>query len=241
MRIHLYCTCWNEIRMLPHFLQHYEQFVERMFIFDNMSTDGSRELIASHPQCDLRSLDFETSEDDITGVKRHAWKRDRSPDWILCVDIDELIHHPNWGELLPRCKQAGYSILAPDGWQVLSEDFPEFPDPVFTQESKGVKDVRYSKWVMFDPKKIQEINYNHGCHNANPTGEVVVYRDPALRLLHCRYLSVEWIVERHKLLGSRLNQINLRNGWGVHYLTPEAALRTEFVELQNRSVPIFGN
>lgn len=240
MRIHLYCTCWNEIRMLPHFLRHYEQFVERMFIYDNMSTDGSRELIASHPQCELRDLDYETSEDDITRVKRYHWTDDRSPDWIVCVDIDELIHHPNWGELLPECKSAGCSILAPDGWQVVSDVFPEFPEPVFTAESRGVKDMRYSKWVMFDPKAIDDIGYNHGCHNAVPTGRVCTYQSPDLRLLHCRYLSADWVVARHKLLGSRLNEINLRNGWGAHYLVEESALRAEFAAMLQNSVPIFG-
>ena len=49
MRLHLYALCWNEGRMLPYFFRHYRSLVERFFIFDDGSTDGSLEFLRAQP------------------------------------------------------------------------------------------------------------------------------------------------------------------------------------------------
>ena len=46
--IHLYTLCWNDRRMLPHFFRHYSFLVDRFFVFDNGSTDGSLQLLAEN-------------------------------------------------------------------------------------------------------------------------------------------------------------------------------------------------
>ena len=56
MKIHLYTMCWNERRMLPFFLRHYEQFCERMIVYDNGSDDGSQAIIKAHRLCELREI-----------------------------------------------------------------------------------------------------------------------------------------------------------------------------------------
>ena len=43
--IHLHATCWNEERMLPFFFRYYDRFVDRYFIHDNQSSDGSIEIL----------------------------------------------------------------------------------------------------------------------------------------------------------------------------------------------------
>ena len=44
MKIHIYTPTWNEEKILPYFLRHYEQFAERIFIFDGGSDREKRKV-----------------------------------------------------------------------------------------------------------------------------------------------------------------------------------------------------
>jgi glycosyltransferase involved in cell wall biosynthesis len=55
MKIWAYAICWNEEVMLPYYLKHYEKFCEKIIIYDNMSTDNSRNIIKNHPLCEIRT------------------------------------------------------------------------------------------------------------------------------------------------------------------------------------------
>jgi hypothetical protein len=50
MRVHVYTICWNESRVIEYFLRHYEQFAERVVVYDENSTDGTKEILAAHRQ-----------------------------------------------------------------------------------------------------------------------------------------------------------------------------------------------
>mgnify|MGYP003885661107 CR=1 FL=1 len=43
-KIHLYSICYNEQVMLPHFIDHYSSFCDKLFIYDNFSTDLSSDI-----------------------------------------------------------------------------------------------------------------------------------------------------------------------------------------------------
>jgi glycosyltransferase involved in cell wall biosynthesis len=47
MKVGLTAPCFNEERFLPYFLRHYSTFCDKIFIFDNCSTDKSKEIIKS--------------------------------------------------------------------------------------------------------------------------------------------------------------------------------------------------
>ena len=44
MKIHAYIIAWNEEKILPFTLDHYSQFCEKIYVYDNMSTDGSDQI-----------------------------------------------------------------------------------------------------------------------------------------------------------------------------------------------------
>src|SRR5262245_9842041 len=95
---HLSCLCWNEAPMLPYFFRHYDPLVDRYFVYDDGSTDGSRELLRQHPKVSLRS--FESSGDSFVDSARSfydtAWQESRGQaDWVMLVNIDEHLHHPD--------------------------------------------------------------------------------------------------------------------------------------------------
>lgn len=59
MSIHLYAACWNEERIIPFFLQHYEPLVDRIIIYDDHSTDRSVELLRASPKVEIRPFQRE--------------------------------------------------------------------------------------------------------------------------------------------------------------------------------------
>ena len=47
MKITLYTICYNEQEMLPYFLNHYSKMVDKIVVYDNQSTDNSRQILES--------------------------------------------------------------------------------------------------------------------------------------------------------------------------------------------------
>ena len=57
-----------------------------------------------------------------------CWKRSRgSADWVIVIDIDEHLFHPDLTEVLMRYKTLGITIVPALGYQMISEEFPR-PD-----------------------------------------------------------------------------------------------------------------
>ena len=55
--IHLHFMCWNDARMLPFFFRHYDKIVDKYFVHDNGSTDGSIALLEKHKRVELSHFD----------------------------------------------------------------------------------------------------------------------------------------------------------------------------------------
>ncbi len=91
MHIDLYATCWNEERMIPFFLRHYEPLVDRIVIFDDGSNDHSLELLRASRKVELRRL-----PSGLSSILMHmeemnrCWKESRGrADWVIIADPDE--------------------------------------------------------------------------------------------------------------------------------------------------------
>jgi len=54
MRVHVYTICWNESRVIDYFLRHYEPIAERIVVYDEDSTDDTREILTAHRNVELR-------------------------------------------------------------------------------------------------------------------------------------------------------------------------------------------
>lgn len=86
----------NEITMLPHFLAHYRSIgVTSFLIADNLSDDGSRELLQEQPDVALYSVESEYRHSHY-GV---AWQQALLANhclgkWVVLVDADEFLTYP---------------------------------------------------------------------------------------------------------------------------------------------------
>ena len=48
--VHLHALCWNEERLLPYFFRHYDDIVDRYYVYNHGSTDRSVELLSESSQ-----------------------------------------------------------------------------------------------------------------------------------------------------------------------------------------------
>lgn len=241
MRIHLYTICWNEIQLLPYFLRHYQEICDKIFVYDNGSDDGTQDLVAEHPLCELRHIDSQGQyhEGALLKVKGQFWKESRrTADWVICCDIDELLFHPHLLTYLRECQERGVTIPTPAGWQLLNSRFPTGGDQIYSEIKTGFPDPFYAKRIIFNPSAIDEMNYTPGCHSAAPVGNVIEHADPLLKLLHCKYLGLEYVTQRNALLAARLSEFNRARGFGHQYLTAPERLAEQFNIWQSTIQPI---
>jgi hypothetical protein len=163
--------------MLPFFFSHYDNLVSQYFFFDDHSSDSSLDLMNSHPNVEVEPLirsdpdSFALSE---LAISNECWKRSRGrADWVIVIDIDEHLFHPDLTALLMRYKALGITIVPALGYQMISETFPHPDGKLCETHTNGAPWDSYNKLALFDPSAINEIDYGVGRHHASPTGGVI--------------------------------------------------------------------
>ncbi|MGH6891131.1 MAG: glycosyltransferase family 2 protein [Dongiaceae bacterium] len=228
--IHLYCLCWNEARILPFFFRHYDPLVDRYFIFDNGSTDRSLALLAAHPKVTLGQ--FRTVRGSLIGEAREfyetIWRPSRGvADWVLIVNIDEHLHHPDGAEYFKRCSQRGITAIVATGYEMVAAAFPDAGETLSASITRGVRAGHMDKLCAFRPDAVTHLNYGAGRHKAAPEGRVVYPRNRRLNLLHYKFLGGPYVVDRYAELGARVSDADRERLWGRHYFRePGMILKT---------------
>lgn len=225
MRIWLYCICRNEERMMPYFLRHYSTFVDRMMFFDDASTDRTRQIIASCPKAYY--TDWKGShgivDDEFTDFANEQWKEARGhADWVIWVDADEFIYHPEILKLLERLLNEGVTVPGVEGYTMLSDSFPTTDGQIYDEIKTGILDGCWAKHAVFRA----DICWNVGRHSLNQDRfRPRLSRHPELKLLHYRGLGLDYVAERHARNWARVpehcRQKNFGNncspGWDGHH------------------------
>lgn len=242
LRIHLYALCWNDVRMLPFFLRHYEAFVERFVIFDDGSTDGSLELLRAHPRVEVRQFVWQHPESYVRSELEHynhCWKESRGiADWVIVTDIDEHIFHPDIGGFLARCFAQGVTVIPTLGYEMLSEQFPEPDEQLCKTRLWGAPAAEMCKMSVFSPNEIRETNYSPGGHLAAPVGHVIAPPRDELLLLHYKLLGQEYTTTRHQELLTRMGKTDHDNNWAYHWRLKAEELTKVFESYRSRLVDI---
>jgi hypothetical protein len=209
--------------MLPYFFRHYDDIVDRYFIFDNGSTDGSLSLLNEHQRVELSH--FEVRGDSFVEEERHlgnsVW-RHSDADWVIVTDIDEHIYHPNLNAYLQRCADQGITAIQSIGYEMVSNAFPTSDELLTQLVTTGTRSIGHNRLCIFNPKELTETNFNAGRHRATPTGNVVWPSYPEVLLLHYKQLGTEYPVARSAELRQGLRPGDLNKQWGLQYTwTPE--------------------
>ena len=127
-------------------------------------------------------------------------------DWVIITAIDEHLYHPNLALYLAACQSRGITMIPALGFQMISNQFPE-PDETLTRSrTLGAPFAKMNKLCLFDPSALRGTNFSPGRHSAEPTGKVVIPPRDELLNLHYKYLDLDRIIARHKLLDSGLGE-----------------------------------
>ncbi len=235
--IHLYAICWNEERMLPFFFKYYDDFVNRYIFFDDQSDDRTIEIINQHPRAEVRPFPELNHDSFILSsqfVHNNCWKESRgNAEWVIITAIDEFLYHPDIINYLINSKREKITAIPALGYQMLSEKFPDNNSDLITEVPNGAASDFYNKLSLFNPDAIRETNYDIGRHSANPKGKLKYPRHDELLNLHFKYLSFDFLFERHKQLLNKLPSTDIKNKWGFHYSFDKEELRNEWNKVES--------
>ncbi len=196
---------WNEELLLPYFLRHYETFADRIFIINDHSTDRTVAIAKSHPKVHVINFaysgglieqNFNTTFESLS----RQFSRGQA-DWVMCVDADEFIYNPDILKELAMQKKRRRKVLKTTAYTMMSETLPTTSGQIYEELNQGLRSRGFDKEIIFDPEF--DIVFGDGRHKAKlPQGMHAT--KAKMTLLHYRYLSREYFIERSKKAFARM-------------------------------------
>jgi hypothetical protein len=240
MIVHLYAQCWNDEWMLPFFFRHYESLVDRYFIYDDASTDGSLSLLQSHAKVETRRFDHSIADSfalSEQAFSNECWKQSRGQaDWVIVTDVDEHLFHPDGRSYLARCSAEDVTLIPALGFQMISETLPRPGQNLCRDYPIGAPWVQMMKPSIFNPDAITEMNFAPGRHTADPLGRIKVPQTDEMLLFHYKYLDPEQTHRRHQQLRSGLGSRDLEQGWGHKYSWSVGQLQADWKKMADAAI-----
>ena len=179
--------------LLSFFLRYYQTFADEISAFDDMSTDGTREMLKAHPKVILRDWPHKTGiDEDLFLAHWQEWypKARGAFDWVIIADPDEFLYADFIKTRLHREIDNGTEVIRSTGFNMMGDGLPKDDGrQIYEINPMGVHAPVYSKSVVFRPHI--KINWNRGKHaleNCNP----VMSEEPWLKLLHYRYMGADY-------------------------------------------------
>jgi hypothetical protein len=205
-------VCHNEAKILPYFLAHYSQFAERILVWDDQSTDDTRKILAANPWTTVRDWPFDTGIDDEAFVNfaHAAYRIARGrADWLIYVDTDEFIYHPNILHFLTHNTE-GLEVIQTCGFNMIGtgtgDGLPPFNgQQIYDRFPMGVRAPVYSKPVVIRPGV--ELHWSRGKHKLERCA-VRLSATPLLKLLHYRYMGHDCTKTRNAKNYERCGLVN---------------------------------
>ena len=221
MKIHAHILAWNEEKILPFTLDYYSQFCEKIFVYDNMSTDSSDDIYKRYLNVEVIKWksDNQINEMNYLNIKNNEYKkhsRDNNIDWVIVCDCDEILYHENLIEILSEYKSKGITVPKICGHDMVSESFPVYDGKLITEKIKIGSD-RYQpmcKNIIFNPNL--DVNYGIGAHSFSAINGIFS-KNEDLKLLHYKFLSKPYVEKLYLDRLNRLSEYNKLRGFGSHY------------------------
>lgn len=238
MKIHGHFICWNEEKIIPYFLRHYEQFCDKIVIWDNHSTDKSIELLSQSSRVEIRYFDTnETSDEDVEiYVKSTGWGISAGvADWVIIGDMDEFVYHPNIFDKLAHLDSQNISAVQMTAYQMVSLNWPSTFGQIYEEVNRGARLPLYDKTQLLNINKLRRLEYAPGCHEAYVDTAGYIQKSSDIKLLHFKLMGARATHERYKLLDKRRCQNDVIQKYGIQYEKSLQEIEKDITELWNQS------
>lgn len=198
MKVDVYSVMYNEQEILPYWLRHYETFADRIFVWEDDSTDATREILSKHTKVILLPME-KHGDDDVYWIttlfpQYEIYSRGQA-DWVIIADADEFVYHPRILERLQEEQDKGTKMIQCSGFTMISETFPCGDGQIYDEVKMGITDRGESKWTIHSPDLY--IRYHKGRHGRPiRNGRGYAHRASDIKLLHYRYLGEKYYEER---------------------------------------------
>lgn len=220
-KIDMHVLCWNEEKIIPYFLKHYENFVSNIYVYDNISNDNSVKLLKSHPKVTVipYHTNNEIRDDAYLQIKNNGWKNSiGKADIVIVCDMDEFLYSDDLKKSINNFYESDATIIKPTGYDMITGEFEfNYNDKLTNLVKTGYKNNLFDKLVMFKTKNITEINYKGGCHVATPIGDKVKLFEGEFLLLHYKRLGLKNFLNKMSVYKKRLSEFNKKYKLGYEY------------------------
>jgi hypothetical protein len=248
MKLWVYTFCWNEERMIPFFLRHYNEWLcaERIVVYDNESDDRSIDLLEAASYIDIEIRPYCTNGkhaelSTMSKIRGECWREARGQaDWVAIVDMDEFIFHHDFFGFLERCMAKNVSIVRSYGFEMVSQVFPDDNghSQLWELVPNGVQYGTYSKPCLFQPGMLERLDFSVGAHDCQARGTVNWLASGALRMLHFKHLGWDYFWKRTEKLRERTCPIDVDNDVSVHYRYPMQRHWDEYHNMLRHAVDV---
>lgn len=207
---------YNEECILPHFINHYKQFCRNITFYNNCSTDNSVDICKS---MGVNVIDTNLNElNDVANIaiKNNSYQKSNA-DFVIVVDTDELVYHPNIIKLLKYYKKNNITLPKVRGYTMASEKgYPKNDELLINHVKTGIIAPNYAKRCIFNPKlSIAWTPGQHGISKLN--GLIVESEQQDISILHYKFLSLEEQQKKAKAYSQRMSVANKASNLGSHY------------------------
>ena len=240
MKIVAYTLCWNEEKMLPFYLRHYERFCDKIIIYDNLSSDASLDIAKKHPKVEVRQYGAsEIDERAYLTIKNESYMEQRGKaDWVIVGDCDEFFYASDVVGLLGRAMRQKAAIICTEGYEMVADGFPidDGKSQIWKLVGTGVESGAFSKRVCFSPDV--DMNFSAGCHHCYPKGKNVRVSGCHASLLHYKWLGVDYVGAKYGAYQERLSRYNKDRDFGSEYGKSRLEIEERYKSLSSMKLQV---
>lgn len=244
MKIAGVTVCFNESKMVKYVMPYWERMgIDKLIVYDNMSTDNTVELLQKYPFVEIRSFDtggkFNDREHSKLKDKTIEELKSQGYDWIYSGDFDEVIYceNPNFREELQKIDNLGGTVLCRDMVHPFSPEPYEFDSSVLIHKQLPwfltwfdlTRKWSGSKVLMHKAQAINKLRYGDGQHEISlSTDSDIMYFGYPFITFHLKYVDLN-------VLSENSVDKNKRMQWRIEKSANER-IRKHLVKLYGRTL-----
>jgi glycosyltransferase involved in cell wall biosynthesis len=241
MDIHIYVLCYNESVLLPHMVAHYRKLLPscKITVFDNYSTDNSREIALSLG-CEVVLVDSGGIMDDRLHalIKNSAWKS-LERGWVIMIDMDEFLCVTE-DDLRFEDEQGTVVLRTRIADMVGESQTLDITDIDIHAIRKHVPGLTDGKRICFRREKVGEMHYTMGAENCNPHGTGGSHERPVpvssrrYILKHFSHIGLPFLINKMIKRYER-TELMRQLGCAIHYTNNIEAIQNEYADRLGRA------